>query len=233
MDVHIIPESFFRSIGSPNKGIRLVSVSGKVRPRRSPIGVYDEAMLCDGCERNFQVGDDYANTVLLTDQLRREAIRRGKEALGYFIHGIDYAKFKLFFLSVLWRAHHCTHDFFSSIDIGPHFDKLDRMVKAGDPGNPNEFAVCLFEYRFPYSALMHKPYRTRFEGLNFCAISMGKYMAMIKVDKRPFSASLLRLQPGQPFGVSYKDFVGSPLEPLFWQAIKNNPPPKRKRGAGS
>src|SRR6202521_4424365 len=63
---HAIPEAFFRVLRSGGETPLLVSNTGNSFPRRAPIGVYDEGMLCDECERKFGDVDSYAAQVLLT-----------------------------------------------------------------------------------------------------------------------------------------------------------------------
>jgi hypothetical protein len=50
------------------------------------------------------------------------------------ILGIDYAKFKLFHLSILWRASVCAHPAFDFARLGRHADEVREMLLAHDPG---------------------------------------------------------------------------------------------------
>lgn len=234
MRAHIIPECFFRSTKEKDQGARLLSIKKGVHPKRAPKGVYDEGILCADCEKRFSLCDDYGQKVLLTEELRRTPLYdNGRKKIGYLIHGIDYSLFKLFFLSVLWRAAVSSHQFFGNINLGPHFKILDNLVRSSSPGSPDDFAVFMDEYVFPFgpSIPMSMPFSTRMQGLRCYALFMGKYAAVIKVDKQPYSAEMLRLQEKKPFGVILRNFEGSSLEPLIWNAIKNNAVRRASKGS--
>jgi hypothetical protein len=72
------------------------------------------------------------------------------------ILGLDYAAFKLFHLSVLWRASVASIPAFAPVALGPkHSERLRLMLLRGDPGsrarygilgalltNPGSLSVC-------------------------------------------------------------------------------------------
>jgi len=57
------------------------------------------------------------------------------------VQGIDYPLFKLFHLSVLWRAHVSTLPEFSNVNLGPYVEKLRKMVLLGDPGPEEAYPI--------------------------------------------------------------------------------------------
>ena len=54
----------------------------------------------------------------------------------YEIADFDYARLKLFFISVLWRAHLSQDQFFDAVDLGPWQSTARQMIWEGDPGLP-------------------------------------------------------------------------------------------------
>jgi hypothetical protein len=50
------------------------------------------------------------------------------------INGLDYAMFKLFHLSVLWRAGVSTREEFRNVKLGSHEDVIRQMLLRDDPG---------------------------------------------------------------------------------------------------
>jgi hypothetical protein len=74
----------------------------------SQTGIYD-SFVCQDCEKRFAAWDDYAAKVL-----RKQPIATPQ---GWDFAQYDYAKLKRFFLSVLWRAHACKHQFFETVNL--------------------------------------------------------------------------------------------------------------------
>jgi hypothetical protein len=62
-----------------------------------------------------------------------------------FEFAIDYAKFKLFQLSIVWRLGVARHAAFSSIVLGEHENVLKRMLLGGAPGNTEAYG-CVILY---------------------------------------------------------------------------------------
>lgn len=58
------------------------------------------------------------------------------------LEGLDYGSFKLFHLSVLWRASVASDGgLYSAADLGPHEDTLRQMILKQDPRRPGEYGL--------------------------------------------------------------------------------------------
>jgi hypothetical protein len=56
----------------------------------------------------------------------------------FVMHGIDYATTERFLLSVLWRAHVARRGVLAEINLGPHADRIEGILRqepAGELGN--------------------------------------------------------------------------------------------------
>ena len=88
---HVIPEAFFRVLRNGSESPLIVSGSAKFYPKRSPIGVYDQYILCEECEKKFGVVDDYGIKVFLAqrEQLFQPVLGgiffSSSALLGYFM----------------------------------------------------------------------------------------------------------------------------------------------------
>jgi len=82
---HIIPAAFFRELRNPG-GVApiLVTRAPGHPPRRAPIGVYDEGILCDDCELQFQDVDDYGTNVLLKEFETRFERKEAAPGLAFY-----------------------------------------------------------------------------------------------------------------------------------------------------
>jgi hypothetical protein len=56
--------------------------------------------------------------------------------------GFDYRRFKLFHLSILWRASIATLADFGAVELGEHAESLRRMILAGDAGSASMYPVA-------------------------------------------------------------------------------------------
>jgi hypothetical protein len=237
IDAHIIPESFFRDIDLSRSGLRMYSAKEDQHPKRSPIGVYDTGILCQACEDKFAPFDDYAARLLIQREFQRESIDDEEGHLGYYIFDVDYRRLKLFGMSVLWRAAISSQDYFNYIRLGSHFFSLDRMVKDLNPGGPQDFSLLIWEELFPDNkVVMIKGYRTRIlDGLRFYAIPMGKFVLLIKVDRRnieDIESNMMILKPNTPLAVSEIPFQGSKHEEIIRGIIKRNSIYRKPRHVG-
>ena len=59
------------------------------------------------------------------------------------IGGLDYRRMKLFLLSLLWRFGVTTLAVFMGAQLGPHSEKLRRMLLAQDAGDPLAYPCLL------------------------------------------------------------------------------------------
>ena len=59
----------------------------------------------------------------------------------YEIPGIDYAKFMLFHLSILFRASISSLPTFAQVALGPHEEKIRRMLIDHDPGMNSHYQI--------------------------------------------------------------------------------------------
>lgn len=57
---------------------------------------------------------------------------------------IDYMRFKLFHLSILFRAGASTLPQYEEVQLGPHFEKIRRMLLDMDPGPANQYPIVCY-----------------------------------------------------------------------------------------
>lgn len=141
---HIIPEFIYSSLY--DKKHRFYEISGDVNKKnRMPQKGVREKLLCSECEKHISKYERYASLVLnggFSLTVRNE---------GRLVHlgNIDYRKFKVFALSILWRAGVSDLSVFSQVKLGPHEDKIRIMILSGNPGAEHQ-------YPFILSPIIHK-----------------------------------------------------------------------------
>ena len=96
---HIIPEFLFKPLYDSKHRFHVLSTVLDSPNRYEQKGIR-EKLLCQSCETLLSKHEGYARTVLFGGT----EISVRKEDGNYIIGDIDYKKFKLFQISILWRA---------------------------------------------------------------------------------------------------------------------------------
>jgi hypothetical protein len=166
---HVLSEFLYRELYDDKH--RLAALSQDRKPKSLQTGV-KEPMLCRACEQGFSKWETYAARKLA--DLPSTSDRAYGSIISY--HGVDYARFKLFKLSLIWRMGAASHATFSGVSLGPLQEDLRRMLISSDPGEPLEYPVLLASPfgRGPFEKWLCIPHsRQRIFGHNVYEAFMG------------------------------------------------------------
>jgi hypothetical protein len=152
---HIIPEHFYTNLYN-EKGQYVevhVNKDKSERTKKRLKGIWDNTILCGDCD-NTILGklDDYAAKIFWgyrNQQLNIKEFQRPDQPLVQWrtAYGIDTARIKLFFLSVLWRAHISKNVFFKDVDLETEdCDKIRSMIMENNPGTRDDYPILLLHY---------------------------------------------------------------------------------------
>jgi hypothetical protein len=233
IDAHVIPRPFFGEVDSGHRRAKVMSNRDAEFPRRLPIGLYDPQILCAPCDNLIGTWDEYGVEVLIQKRHAFKPVPSADDPVAFVLDQFDYARLKLFFLSVLWRANESSLPFFSKVQLGPYRDRLFQMLSTEDPGSAEEFSVLLsaftLENKIPDAGTpILDPHPERWEGVHAYRLSLGAITAYVKVDQPPYSASLaaLVLRPDHPLTLIAREFAGS-AEARVARSIVDKPQNKR------
>lgn len=97
--------------------------------------------MCDDCDNRIISGyENYASKVLNGGV----EIVTQREPDRIVVSEIDYAKFKLFQVSLLWRSVVTTRDEFQAVGVPPeHAERMRLMLLNEDPGEPHEYGCIV------------------------------------------------------------------------------------------
>lgn len=212
---HIIPEAFFRRARDSSGALILLRNKGGNLPQRAPIGPYDKSILCLHCEAQFSAVDTYGIRVLLSDFERLfSSVSYGLRGDVYEGPNVDAELLLRFLVSVLWRASESGLPFCSAVDLGPHL--AAGKLALSSQNIPLVFDAVLTRFRdenghVPPEAALLSPVRERFDGVNCYRIFLGETVAVVKVDRRPFSSPLavFSLRTGSPCRIVRRNFDSS------------------------
>ncbi len=172
---HIIPEFLFVPLYDHNH--RFYGLPGREGER---IELFQkgarEKLLCKKCEADFSVYENHARRVLYGGT----EISIEDHGSGLHVGGIDYHKFKLFLMSLLWRLAVTTFPYLKGIDLrSDDSERLRTMLLAKDAGEPWQYGCMisglLHEGR-PLKDLITSPARGEQIGLRFYGIAIGGFV---------------------------------------------------------
>jgi hypothetical protein len=203
---HIIPKSLWKPLFDEQPP-QVHSTAPTADDKKSPVGVYDTGILCAQCESIFSPWDDYAQKLFLAKPTEDQYVIKNGQKIAYVETDIDYAKLKLFFISLLWKAAVSNHFFFSRVNVGSFEPQLRRMILRDDPGDPDTFAVMVTKCDERLSPIVLNPQPERWGETNYYHFYLAGYMAYIKVDSRPAPDFMgeFALAPEKPLIILLRD----------------------------
>ena len=203
IDAHVIPRSFWEI--EPSLPALLLTNTQNIFPKRSRIGVYDSAIVCNQCESYFNTCDNYAAHLLLNSTNNFEPVSDNVTGVvsGYLVRNFDYRSLKLFVVAMLWRASVASHSFFNRIQLGPLENKAREWILGINSTDPQEFGALFSIWEDAEWPMMMDPFPERLFGVLTYRFYLGRYVAYIKADQRPFPERFREgmLRPDRPLNL--------------------------------
>lgn len=169
---HVIPEFLYESMYDEIHRFHVLSAIPDKKNSMEQKGLR-EKLLCDKCEQQISRYEGYAKKVL------KGGIALEFQTKGNFIEvsGLNYQLFKLFELSILWRAGVSSLPFFEDVTLGPHEEILRKMLLEENPGEVRDYGCLMFglKDKSVVADLMVQPERIRFDGINSYRFVFGGF----------------------------------------------------------
>lgn len=231
---YVIPVAFFHRLREGNDPPRLFTNTENSYPKKAPIGVYDNTILCAECEVLFGDWDIYAQDLLGIEPKSATQIAENGRVGGYEISKYRYDLLKLFFISLVWRSSISTHNFYSRVKLGPFEAIAKRFIELRDPGVPEDFSVTVAKFDHSPGNSILDPHAEKWYHVNYYRFYLGSYVIFMKVDKRktPGLHSTFMIKPNEPLRIIRRDLERSKELPLIHRiATVANPAFQRTRRA--
>ncbi len=156
---HIIPDFYYKKLGLYNDKHQLHKIEAQefVKSKKFkllPTGDYEGGILCKECD-NEVIGnlEDYARRLFFGDLRPNQAIKINKfknqfDGFEFTIcENVDYKKFKLFLLSILYRACISSREIFKEAEIpSGDLEAIRKMIINENPGKVNEYPIVILSY---------------------------------------------------------------------------------------
>ena len=158
---HILPEFLYTGVYDEKHRTVGVDPRPEQKDRVLQKGLREDLM-CEQCE-GLLSGIERYGAEILRDLPSTESCKAGDIV---WKRGIDYARFKLFQMSLVWRCSIAQSLTFSNVALGPHEETVRSMLLGRNPGEPWEYGCVLAALRKPGSVegMVKFPGRLRLEG---------------------------------------------------------------------
>jgi len=179
---HIVPEFLHKKLYN-NKG-HLAAINDQGIKGYKPLQQgLREYLFCESCEQHF---NKYYEKPFQTQWTNANPLPDPWNVSEPYWIKVDYNSFKLFHLSVLFRASVSSLPNFAEVSLGPHQDRLRQMILDRDPGKFWQYPI------FGVAVIHHKTkkiiqtvamaYRTKYNEHHCYSIIYGGVQWSISVS---------------------------------------------------
>ncbi|MBZ4037299.1 hypothetical protein K6T82_21240 [Flavobacterium sp. 17A] len=160
---HIIPDFFHDGLKNEKGRYSLILpdayVKGRNQHLKNPFGaMYESDLLCKKCDNNIISGYETALRHILTQNRNTKYDFKYGDKNYRLYKDIDYTKFKLALLSILWRASIAKNKMFEQVNISPkHFENIRKMILNNDAKNVEDYPVLMYLFHENDEKLITNP----------------------------------------------------------------------------
>ncbi len=149
---HIIPDFMYNGLFDEKHFIAPLDLIKFQKKKLLPNGFYDSNILCEDCDNKILGNlESYSSIVIWGGKGNQDMYptyeKRTNQLNQRFIHleNVNYSKFKLFLLSIIWRASISRQKIFDSLSLGiEHEKRIGKMIYENIPGESDDYPVGLF-----------------------------------------------------------------------------------------
>ncbi len=146
---HIVPEFLYAELYNTKNHMMCINGRGNRGWKAQQNGA-KEHLFCESCEQHF---NEYFEKPFRKLWVEKCPLPDPWTAIGAHWITVDYATFKLFHLSVLYRAGVSKLQNFAAVQLGQHEEKIRQLLLARNPGEYFQYPVL------GYAIVHHKTNR--------------------------------------------------------------------------
>lgn len=235
IDAHIVPKALIREIlPSDGKALMIIEKGLPFTPK-SWSGEYDSEILCSSCDAYLGIFEEIGINILRSVESYETIVSSVDQRVKvYKLIDFNYVSFKLFILSILWKASISKRFAYEAVCLGSYENQVKQMLLNKDFGKDEEFSVFIGKYRpseineyQQVKHVMHKvmmsPLKIRIDNITYYELPLLEYMVYVKVSNRPVPRRVLpfSLMKDQPFHIFEMAFDGSHKHKNLLQSVLN------------
>jgi hypothetical protein len=169
---HILPEFFYLPLYDDLH--RAMSIPSDEKEKLVQKGMR-EYLLCQECETKLSKYEGYAARLI------PKIPNFPRDSSGLFVYSddLDYKQFKLFQLSILWRASVSQSKMFAQVNLGSkHEERIRCMLHEEIPGRSSDYGCFMVTFPNPkkLSGIIWSPARVKLFGHNGYKLMTGNLM---------------------------------------------------------
>ena len=198
---HIIPDFFHKDLKDENNKYSLILPERFVKERKqhwkTPSGaMYDSDLLCEKCDN--QIISKYETNLSSTLTANEDSESyQGDDDRRYKIYkNIDYKKYKLGWLSILWRASVSTSEMFREVNISAdHCETLRLMILNDDAKDIEDYPMILYLFDKDDEKSILNPRFIDEDGFQYAKFILYDCMILFVIGKLPSISELFPYIP--------------------------------------
>jgi len=230
IEAHIIPRSLypFDETKEPLVTVYQHKHTGKTLRGSSPKGEYDSTIVCEECERIFSKPDDYVCDIFrhhFDQMFTLHPSQESPQKIDYYqADSFEYDLLKRFMLSMLWRAHHSSRDFFNRVNLSAEKEEeLKTLLLVESAISPEAYPFILRRYDGDMLGAFMDPIPRVHSQKGFLRFYFLTYSVDIQIDPgpMPFPLNNLNPTPEQPLRILQTQLKDSKEYPRMVQMVKD------------
>jgi len=197
---HVVPQWMYELLPVDQHRFRIATSATGEFEQRSQTGIYGR-FVCHSCEDLFSGWDGYA-----ADILRR---RPTLSPLGWEYGEYRFGQLIRFYLSILWRASACGHQFFETVALRDREAALAAALRSTDDASLSTFDVWPTCSSHGLSLGLLTPIEVQIEFVPYWQLYLPRFQVLIKVTNQPGASCVQshKLVPGAPLRMIEKTFA--------------------------
>lgn len=196
---HIIPDFLYKYAGVYDEKHRMRHfsiedlINGK-QPSLPQSGVHEGGILCADCDNrllginleNYAKKAIYGGGELPIDECPEcNNYTNDKGQLFSICENLSYTKYKLFLLSILWRASISSKPFFKEINLAQHEEILREMILSNNAKNFNDYPIFVVttasDKEFTSDMIIEPRQVIGSDGMVTCCFIIGGFIYIYKL----------------------------------------------------
>lgn len=209
---HIIPEFLWKELYDDNHSFYGITGRG-LRGHKILQKGLRERLFCDACEQLFNESFEKPFKARWVDKFPLPT-KWGVDDIFWI--NVDYPTFKLFHLSVLFRAHVSSLEDFGAVQLGSHAETIRKMLLDSDPGDSHKYPIFGYAILNPETKepvqIVSSAQASRMNGAYFYGMMYGgvEWWVCVASHRVPdFEKLSLRADGAMPIGPMSMEKIGS------------------------
>lgn len=143
---HIVSEFLYENLYNDKHQVVGIDGQGPLGRKLLQKGIR-EPLLCESCEQHI---NEYCEKPFRAQWFETSPLPNQWNPDDLHVGHFDYASFKLFHLSILFRCSISSLATYKAVSLGPHEERIREMLLSRDPGAPSVYPI------FGYAVVHHQ-----------------------------------------------------------------------------